>query len=255
VANVSVKQVGREPWAKWYIQGLGRKRNSWIVGPEPEKAFLREVTKSVGLNKTLLDIGCGAGKTVKLIAPKVREAWGIDPSKRLIEFARENAPQNARFKVADGRKLPFEDGSFHVVICQRGPATDNERFAREMQRVLKKDGAFIAITIGERDKENIKKVFGRGQLYKALLAKKTEAKRHIALLKKLRFARVGVREYNPVEYFAKLGDLIFRLERTPIIPNFRKVKDKRFLKEIERRFFDGRGIRTNSHRLIVKAIK
>ena len=72
---------------------------------------------------------------------------------------------------------------------------------------------------------------------------------------KLRFARVGVREYGRVEYSTKLGDLIFRLERTPIIPNFRKVKDKRFLKEIERRFFDGRGIRTNSHRLIVKAIK
>ena len=250
-----MKEAEGEPWARWYIKGLGRKRNSWIVGPEPEKIFLDEVTKSVGRDKTLLDIGCGAGKTVKLIAPKVKEAWGIDPSKTLIEFARKNAPKNTRFKVADGRRLPFEDGSFDVVICQRGPATDNQTFAKEMRRVLKENGAFVAIAIGERDKENIKRVFGKGQLYKALLTKKTEAKRHVALLKKLKFASAEVREYNSVEYFAKLDDLVFRLERTPIIPNFHKVKDRRFLEKIERKCSNGKGIRTNSHRVIVKAIK
>ncbi len=252
---MTAKQVGREPWARWYIKGLGKKRNSWIVGSEPEKIFLREVKKSVSRNKTLLDIGCGAGTTVKLIAPRVREAWGIDPSRRLIEIAKENAPDNAHFKVADGRNLPFEDGRFDVVISQRGPATENERFTREMWRVLQKNGIFVAITIGEKDKESIKKIFGRGQLYRALLRKRTAAKRHIALLRKLRFTRVDLRDYNPVEYFATLDDLVFRLDRTPIIPNFRKTKDKAFLKEIQLKFFDGKGIRTNSHRLIVKAIK
>ncbi len=120
---------------------------------------------------------------------------------------------------------------------------------------MSEKGVFIAIAIGERDKENIKRVFKRGQLYTSMLRKKTEAARHIALLKKLGFSRVIVKEYNPTEYFATLDDLILRLETTPILPSFHRVKDNRTLKIIEQTLSDHRGIRTNSHRLIAKAIK
>ncbi len=173
----------------------------------------------------------------------------------LIRIAKKGSPLNVHFRVADGRRLPFEDENFGVVISQRGPATENEEFAREMSRVLSEKGIFIAIAIGERDKENIKRVFKTGKLYTSMLRRKTEAYRHIALLKNLGFNRVIVREYNPIQYFATLNDLILRLETTPIIPSFHRVKDRRTLQIIEQSLFDGRGIRTNSHRLIVKATK
>lgn len=203
----------------------------------------------------MLDIGCGVGTTIKSLAPKVAQVYGIDVSRRLIRGAKKGAPRNAHFRVADGRKLPFPDQFFDVIISQRGAATENISFAREMWRVLKLGGIFIAITIGERDKENIKRIFGRGQLFNALIKSKTESARHVALLKRLGFSSVHVEEYDPTEYFATLEDLVRRLEYAPIIPHFHRIRDKRVLNEIKRKLSDGKGVRTNSHRLIVTAAK
>ena len=254
---MSTGQVGSETehWAKWYAIGLDKEERSWLVGPDPEEIFLGQVRKSLNRTKKLLDIGCGTGETVEAIASRVGEAWGVDTSKRLIEVAEKDSPANVHFRVADGRRLPFTDKNFDVVICQRGLATENLRFASEMSRVLKNRGVFIAIAIGETDKENIKRVFKRGQLYASMLRGKTEADRHVALLKRLGFNPVIVKEYNPTEYFATVDDLVLRLETTPIIPSFHRVNDKQALKIVEKSLFNDRGLRTNSHRLIVKAVK
>jgi hypothetical protein len=124
-----------------------------------------------------------------------------------------------------------------------------------MARVLKKGGKFIAITIGERDKENIKRVFRRGQLYRSLITGRTEAARHTSLLKELGFRKIRAKELNPIEYFATLKDLISRMERVPMLPNFHRVRDRRFLDRVQRELTDEHGIRTNSHRVIISATK
>lgn len=211
--------------------------------------------KSLGKSKTLLDIGCGVGTTLKKIVPRVREAYGVDISRLLVDEARRNAPSNVHFKRADARSLPFPDDKFDVVICQRGPATVNVQFAREMSRVLKKGGTYVGMHIGERDKENIKRIFGRGQLYAALLKRASEAKRQIELLRRVGFRNIQAKEYNLTEYFAGLPDLISRLERFPMIPRFHRIKDKRFLKIIEEKLWDGKGIKTNIHRVMIRATK
>lgn len=242
-------------WARSYRKGLKWRGKSWKVGEDPERIFINEVKANVDKRTKLLDIGCGTGKTVKLLAPRLKEAWGIDPTPVLIKAAKKGAPPNARFRLADGRALPFPDESFDVVICQRGPATDNMRFAREMSRVLKQNGTFIAIYIGEHDKENIKYIFKRGQFYNEMFRGESEARRHTELLRKLGFRRIKVKELNVVEYFAGLEDLVSRLERVPIIPNFHGVRDKRLLRKVEMKIQDKKGLRTNSHRIILTAVK
>lgn len=242
-------------WARSYRKGLKWRGRSWKVGKDPERIFLNEVKARLNRKRNLLDIGCGTGTTVKLLAPRVKEAWGIDPTSILIKTAKKGAPPNAHFRLADGRRLPFRDKSFDVVICQRGPATDNIRFASEMHRVLKKGGAFIAIYIGQHDKENIKRIFKRGQFYSELIHGRTEADKHRRLLKKLGFRRIRVSDYDVVEYFPTLDDLVSRLERAPIIPHFHRIRDARLLKNVQIQIRDKLGLRTNSHRIILKAVK
>jgi ubiquinone/menaquinone biosynthesis C-methylase UbiE len=183
------------------------------------------------------------------------EAWGIDPTSILIKTAKKGAPPKAHFRIGDGRRLPFGNERFDVVICQRGPATDNMRFAREMHRVLKKEGTFIAIYIGERDKENIKRIFKRGQFYSEMVNGRTEADRHGRVLNELRFKRIRIRDYDVVEYFPTLDDLVSRFERAPIIPHFHRSRDVRLLRKVEMQIRDKEGLRTNAHRIIVKAVK
>ncbi len=252
---MTVKGTTVSYWTRSYFRRKKSKEKSWRVGAQPEKIFLQKVRNSLGKNLTLLDIGCGDGSTVKSIANRVREAYGVDAAPRLLEIARKGAPPNVHFKKADARRLPFPSQYFDRVICQRGPATENKEFAREMARVLKRGGKYIGIHIGERDKENIKRIFKRGQLYRSFVRKKSEAGRQIALLKELGFRTARAEELNPTEYFATLRDLIARMKRVPMIPHFNRTSDKYFLGRVQKELTDEHGIRTNSHRVIISAAK
>ena len=54
----------------------------------------------------LLDVGCGAGYTTRLLAPLVREAVGVDYSESMIERARASAGQKTlTFEVSDVMSL------------------------------------------------------------------------------------------------------------------------------------------------------
>jgi SAM-dependent methyltransferase len=69
--------------------------------------------------RTVMDLGCGAGDSVDLfrsVDPEV--SWvGVD-----IEASPEVAGRtraDADFVTFDGRRLPFEDGSFELVFCKQ----------------------------------------------------------------------------------------------------------------------------------------
>jgi ubiquinone/menaquinone biosynthesis C-methylase UbiE len=68
--------------------------------------------------QSLLDVGCGTGKILRWVAnaaPNV-ELVGIDPSKRLLDFARTNLPQ-ANLQTGDGEHLQFSTQSIDVVAA------------------------------------------------------------------------------------------------------------------------------------------
>lgn len=79
----------------------------------------------------LLDVGCGTGFSLDYF--EVREAVGIDPAKKLVE------QYGGEKKILVGRaeELPFEDGSFDVVISVTAVHNfmDIEKGLREMRRV------------------------------------------------------------------------------------------------------------------------
>jgi SAM-dependent methyltransferase len=61
-----------------------------------------------------LDIGCGAGTFLRLVADRGARAFGIDASDALAELARERVPE-ADVRVGDMEALPYEDDSFDLV--------------------------------------------------------------------------------------------------------------------------------------------
>ena len=67
----------------------------------------------------LLDIGCNWGRWSIAAARAGYRPIGVDPSFEAIVAARRIARQlgaDARYVVADGRRLPFADGTFDVVF-------------------------------------------------------------------------------------------------------------------------------------------
>lgn len=64
----------------------------------------------------VLDIGCGPGQLTALLAGIAANVAGIDFSPGMIAEARKRYPR-VEFNVANAARLPFNDGSFNVVVC------------------------------------------------------------------------------------------------------------------------------------------
>jgi ubiquinone/menaquinone biosynthesis C-methylase UbiE len=92
-----------------------------------------------------LDAGSGTGALALALAPLVREVVGVDPDEERTAAARELAPANARFEVADAAALPFPASSFDVVGCLRvlHHARRPELIVAELTRVLRPGGRLL----------------------------------------------------------------------------------------------------------------
>jgi SAM-dependent methyltransferase len=97
-------------------------------------------------DEQVLDVACGSGNGALAAA---RRAWGnstgADFVPALLERGRERAAAerlDVEFVEADAQDLPFEDGSFDVVMSIFGAmfAPDQERTAAELLRVCKPGG-------------------------------------------------------------------------------------------------------------------
>jgi SAM-dependent methyltransferase len=99
----------------------------------------------------LLDVGCGAGYTTRLIAPLVADAVGVDYSAPMIERARAAAGGDARlrFEVGDVMNLDADRfGLFDVVLSCRClinlPGwSEQQRAIANIANVLKPGGRFL----------------------------------------------------------------------------------------------------------------
>lgn len=247
-------------WDKLYEAELdqlakGLKENSWTEGEDGEAEFDRRVLASAR-GKDVIDIGCGTGEFALDIAAKAKTIVGIDFSKRALRKAMENLQSkklgNVKFEVALANNLPYPDSSFDLAICRRGPATDTLESLSEAYRVLRPGGRFMAQDIGESDKQNLAEAFGRGEIYESSGKVREDLEKRLA---HVGFRDIVVEEFRANEYFATVQDLIMRIENSPIIPDFDRGTDEHHLREILRQFSTPKGIKTNTHRVLVAATK
>jgi SAM-dependent methyltransferase len=95
----------------------------------------------------VLDIGCGVGAFLRLIADRFGEPHGIDASEALIAFAHGRLP-DADLRVGEMEELPWDDNTFDVVAGFNSFFFANDMVAalREAGRVAK-PGAPVVIQV------------------------------------------------------------------------------------------------------------
>lgn len=106
-------------------------------------AFLDRLNVSPGTR--MLDLGCGAGQIAIPAARAGVDVTGIDIAANSIAKARARADAervNVRFDEGDAEMLPYQDGSFDLVVSLIGAmfAPRPERVAAEMLRVCRSGG-------------------------------------------------------------------------------------------------------------------
>ncbi|MBZ0283410.1 MAG: class I SAM-dependent methyltransferase [Anaerolineae bacterium] len=100
----------------------------------------------------VLDVGCGYGG-LSIVLAELRpdlHITGLDIETAALEsaaqYARQKELANVTFEQGDAHRLKYEDNRFDAVVCQTvlTHVDDAEAVVREMARVLKPDGNFMA---------------------------------------------------------------------------------------------------------------
>lgn len=96
--------------------------------------------------KRVLDVGCGRGGTVALMAETMgAKVVGMDLSPEAIAFCRKTHKHGTKFEVGDSENMPFKDKAFDVVTNVESSHTypNLRAFYSEVSRVIKKKGKFL----------------------------------------------------------------------------------------------------------------
>jgi SAM-dependent methyltransferase len=110
--------------------------------PEPLAGFVRELAPA----RQALDLGCGDGRLTTEL--RAHELTAADVSLVALKRARKRLPNATMVLIEAGRRLPFEDETFDVVLCAdtMQEVQDLPLLVADVKRVLS-PGGMLALTV------------------------------------------------------------------------------------------------------------
>lgn len=219
---------------------------------EPEKVFKEKLLELSSKDNVALDVGCADGRFTLSVASYFQKIVAIDLSSGMLEAARklqkEKGTENVSFEEQDANETTYPSNAFDVIYSRRGPTPFSEFY-----RLLKSEGCFVEINIGEKDCQEIKEIFGRGQGFGEWNTSRLEKDKQE--LKEAGFEVIFAQDYFYDEYYTSYEDLNLFLQGVPIFEDFDSEKDKKFLEEYVVRFTTKKGIKLPRHRVVLVARK
>jgi SAM-dependent methyltransferase len=127
----------------------------WGDFANPARLALIEAT-SIGPGRRVLDVGCGSGEFLEMLARTGAEVAGIDPAPAMLDLARRSVP-DADLRDGDFRELPWPAGTFDVVTAINSLqfADDKVRALREVVRVLRPGGRIGIANWAEAERNDV----------------------------------------------------------------------------------------------------
>lgn len=122
-----------------------------FMGPMLFRPYAADIARRLaGLDRgRVLETAAGTGIVTEALIealPPAVEIVATDLNQAMVDFAAAKPGMTrARLRQADALTLPFDDGTFDVVVCQFGVMFFPDRVAayREAKRVLKPGGRFL----------------------------------------------------------------------------------------------------------------
>lgn len=151
-ATVGTGSAGR--WgALWGARPL-----DWALSEDQQVPTYEDALRRVGLEpgQAVLDIGCGVGAFLRLVADRGGCAYGLDASEALIDVARTRLP-DADLRVGEMEALPYQDDTFDLVTGFNSFffATDMVAALREAGRVAKPNAPVVIQVWGPHERNDL----------------------------------------------------------------------------------------------------
>jgi SAM-dependent methyltransferase len=136
----------------------GARPDDWALSEEQQTPGYEEALRrvAIGPGQLVLDIGCGVGVFLGLVADRGAKPFGLDASEALIAAARTRLP-DADLRVGDMESLPYEDDTFDLVtgFTSFFFATDMVGALREAGRVAKPGAPVVIQVWGPHDRNDL----------------------------------------------------------------------------------------------------
>jgi SAM-dependent methyltransferase len=133
----------------------GARPEDWALSEDQQLPTYEAALARVGLEpgERVLDVACGVGAFLRLVAERGGVPFGIDASKALVELARRRLP-DADLRVGDMEALPYDDDGFDLVTGFNAFFFANDMVAalREAGRVAKPGAAVVIQVWGAHDR-------------------------------------------------------------------------------------------------------
>lgn len=143
-----------------YVTGRLAREDNHLLRPGGVELTARAVTLAhLGAGTTVLDLGCGAGGSVRAMRALAINAIGIDCNDRTSKEARQGlAPDHCI--IAQAEDLPFPESFMDGVLaeCSLSLIEDQDRVLLECARVLKDGGRLMISDLYARQPEAIRAV-------------------------------------------------------------------------------------------------
>jgi SAM-dependent methyltransferase len=136
----------------------GARPADWALSEDQQLPTYEEALRRVGLRsgQLVLDIGCGVGAFLRLVAERGARPFGLDASEALLDVARERVP-DAQLRVGEMEALPYEDDTFDLVCGFNSFFFANDIVAavREAGRVAKPGAPVVTQVWGPHDRNDL----------------------------------------------------------------------------------------------------
>ena len=133
-------------WTERYIANY-KLSPAFLIRRNAVASQLRRIVPAGGCERAV-DLGCGTGPYLPLLAALAREVIGIDIAPAMLDEARRNLPREAaNVTLTQGSVLdtPFPDGHFDIGVCVGVIEyfDDPSSVLREIWRILKPGGHIV----------------------------------------------------------------------------------------------------------------
>lgn len=110
------------------------------------KKWLELLSSKLAKGDTVLDLGCGNGRALKVLFEKGFRVIGVDVSDKMLDMAKKHVP-NGKFHKKDFTGLDFEPKSFNAIISffafNHIPKNDFRKVMKSCSKFLKKNGYLL----------------------------------------------------------------------------------------------------------------
>jgi len=232
------------PFAGWDFGYLSTR----VTEAEPPWDYLALAREAVGASHDILDVATGGGEVLSTLGPfpgRVRATEGYVPN-LAVARGRLEPLGVAVFQANTASGMPFEDGSFDLVLNRHGGFRPEE-----MCRVLKPGGVFLSQQVGGDNLADLAPDFGAPQMWPDNTLDRIAE----------RFGGLGcavtrAEEWRGPVTFLDVGAIVYFLSAVPwVVEVFDVTRHLAALEALERRRAAGRPLQFTSSRFLIEARK